>query len=191
MFDANQAKEETQTSDHALLRRIASGDREALAALVRRHQERVLTLAFRFLGRWDAAEDVCQDVFLRIFQKAGAYRPDAQFTTWLYRIVANRCWDHRRKSSREPLAQADPDAAVSRSDGASRVDREERQEAIRRAVAALPDRQRLALVMHRFEGLSHAAIAEATGWSVGAVESCIVRAYASLRERLAELQYEK
>lgn len=169
------------------MRRIAQGERDALAELVRRHQQRVIALAFRFLGRWDAAEDVCQDTFLRVFRGAEAYRPDARFTTWLYRIVANQCWDHRRKAAREPVQDAPMPAPTAGADAYVAMQRQEKQEAVRRAVANLPDRQRLALVMHRYEGMTHAEIAGATGWSVGAVESCIVRAYARLRENLADL----
>lgn len=188
MFEAGKEPENTALTDHELMQRVAHGERAALGVLVQRHQSRVLALAFRFLGRWDAAEDVCQDTFLRVFHKAAAYRPDAQFTTWLYRIVANQCWDHRRKSAREPMQQSNPIHAVDPAGSAASLERKERQDAIRLAVAGLPDRQRLALVLHRFEGMSHAAIAEATGWSAGAVESCIVRAYATLRERLADLR---
>ncbi|MCB9851635.1 MAG: sigma-70 family RNA polymerase sigma factor [Phycisphaerales bacterium] len=184
----NDERISTAQTDHELMQRVARGERDALAVLVQRHQSRVLSLAYRFLGHWDAAEDVCQDTFLRVFHNAAAYRPDAQFTTWLYRIVANQCWDHRRKAAREPVPQSNPIDPVDPAGNAAMLERKERQDAIRLAVARLPDRQRLALVLHRFEGMSHAQIAEATGWSAGAVESCIVRAYATLRERLADLR---
>lgn len=190
MSDAKSDQNGVNPDDHALMERVASGERDALAMLVRRHQERVIALAFRFLGRWDAAEDVCQDTFIRVFRSAGAYRPDAQFTTWLYRIVANQCWDRRRKAAREPVVDVPEHVVTDHADGAAVIEQQERQLAVRRAVAALPDRQRLALVLHRYEGFSHADIAKATGWSVGAVESCIVRAYARLRETLSELQDE-
>lgn len=190
MCEAFSGQLDSVQGDNVLMERIAAGERDALAILVRRHQSRVRALAFRFLGRWDAADDVCQDTFLRVFHSAASYRPDAKFTTWLYRVVANQCWDHRRRAARDPVQYADPLRAADPSDGASMMERHETQDVVRRAVADLPDRQRLALVLHRFEGLSHAEIAEATGWSVGAVESCIVRAYASLRKRLSDLKDE-
>ena len=173
------------TGDHELLRRTAAADRDAFGTLVRRHQARVLALAHRFLGRQDAAEDVCQDAFMRVLQKAGSFSPEAQFTTWLYRIVANLCWDARRRLGRQRrlLRVVMPNAP----DVVEVVAQSELEETVRRAVAELPDRQRMVLILHRFDGLGHQEIAEITDWSVGAVESCLVRAYATLRKRLAHL----
>lgn len=182
---ADQAHEPDSRSDAELMERLAAGEREALAALVRRHQEHIYRLARRFLGSPEAAEDVAQDVFVRVLEHAGRYRPTAQFKTWLYRIVANRCWDLRRRARRARLGLVlqEPMPPASTPDPA----KTERAERVRAAVAALPDRQRLALVLHRFGGLSHAEIASATGWSTRAVESCLVRAYDNLRHALADL----
>ena len=167
---------------------VARGERAALATLVRRHQERVLGLAVRFLGRREAAEDVCQDAFVRVFERAGSYQPTAQFTTWLYRIVANLCWDYRRQAKRGPLPLDAQAAGAQADESPNATDQLERQERIRQAVSELPDRQRLALILHRFEGMGHKEIAAATGWSASAVESCLVRAYGRLRELLADLR---
>lgn len=167
--------------DHELLRRTAAHDRNAFRKLVERHQTRILTLAYRFLGRWDAAEDVGQEALVRVFQNAGRIRPEAKFTTWLYRVVANLCWEFRRRAARRPPPPPDTDPP----DAADPALRDELRQAVRRAVADLPDRQRLALILHRFHGLGQREIAEITGSSVSAVESCLVRAYASLRSRLA------
>ncbi len=156
--------------------------------LVRRHQEKALGLALRFLGRREVAEDVCQDAFVRVFERAATYRPTAQFTTWFYRIVANLCWDHRRRARREPGGLDSSPPGTSAIDASEPAQLRERQEMIRRAVASLPDRQRLTLIMHRFQDMGHKEIAAATGWSTGAVESCLVRAYARLRELLADLK---
>ena len=169
---------------------VARRERAALAVLVRRHQENVIGLATRFLGRREAAEDVCQDAFVRVFERAGSYRPTAQFTTWLYRIVANLCWDHRRRAMRQPLSLDSRFAGVHVSEASEPVERRERREKIRRAVAQLPDRQRLALILHRFQGMGHKEIAAATGWSTSAVESCLVRAYGKLRVLLAGLEHD-
>ncbi len=171
------------TNDHELLRRIAADDRDAFRELVNRHQSRIVTLAYRFLGRWDAAEDVGQDALVRVFEHARRIRPQAKFTTWLYRVVANLCWDSRRRAARRPPTPTDS----SEPDPADFAQREELRQAVRRAVADLPDRQRLVLILHRFDGLGQREIAQITGWSVAAVESCLVRAYARLRESLAGL----
>jgi RNA polymerase sigma-70 factor (ECF subfamily) len=174
------------TSDHELVRRVAGADHAAFAELVRRHHHAVTALAYRFLGRWDAAEDVGQEAFLRIWTTAAKYKPEAEFRTWLYRVVANLCWDSRRRSARRPETLADDVAGTQPHTAA--CERTERSERVRAAVAELPDRQRLALILHRYEGLSHQDIAAITDWSVGAVESCLVRAYEHLRRSLADLK---
>ncbi|MGD8452713.1 MAG: sigma-70 family RNA polymerase sigma factor [Phycisphaerae bacterium] len=174
-------------SDHELMRRVGEGDRDALGLLVERHQAKVVALAYRFLGRWDAAEDVAQDVFVRVWRAAAQFRPEARFTTWLYRLAVNLCWDRRRQAARElRLLTAAPPPETG---NASSVNMESRERVarVRRAVGELPDRQRLAVILHRYEGLSHREIAEATGWSQGAVESCLVRAYEKLRQSLSDM----
>jgi RNA polymerase sigma-70 factor, ECF subfamily len=175
--------------DQELMRLLAEGRHDALEVLVRRHQPKVLALAYRFLHRWELAEDVCQDAFLRVFQTAADYRPTAAFTTWLYRIVANLCWDRRRRAALEPSAL--PGEANDRHDPATpvpRIEQAERELRVRRAVAQLPDRQRLVLILHRYSDFSYKEIEEITGWSAGAVESCLMRAYGRLRELLADLR---
>ncbi|WP_428937731.1 RNA polymerase sigma factor [Fontivita pretiosa] len=163
---------------------LARGDMAALGSLVRRHQHRVRALAYRLTGRWDLADDLAQETFLRVYRSARSYTPSAAFSTWLYRIVVNLCLDQARRprlaeiadpGEVQPASQAGSDAPL--------LDRE-RAEAIQRAIDALPPRQRIALLLHRFEQMSHAQIAQATGWSESAVESLLVRAYAQLRQRL-------
>lgn len=170
------------------MRRLAAGQRDALAVLVRRHQQRVHQLACRFLGRPDEVDDICQEAFLRVYHAAGDYRPTAAFTTWLYRVVANLCWDHRRRAVRlhDPLPP--PDEHPASDDQPTAAERAELSDRVRLAVARLPDRQRLALVLHRYAEMSHREIADATGWSESAVESCLVRAYRQLRTDLSEFR---
>ena len=147
-------------NDAELMARVAHGDRAALGTLIERHQEHVLALAYRFVSRWDVAEDIAQETFLRVFRSAPGYQPSARFTTWLYRIVANLCWDRRRWASRQPVALADRDLPTDAPGGAADLEREERVRQVRAAVGRLADRQRLAVVLHRYEGLSHRRIAE-------------------------------
>ncbi len=176
-------------NDHDLMRLVAQGRRDALAVLVNRHQQRVIALAYRLLGSWDAAEDACQEAFIRVWSSAARYRPDATFSTWLYRIVANLCWDQRRRWLREPgPLPLDETRLRLAEDDEPPTERAERRAIIQRAVAQLPDRQRLALILHRYDGLSHRQIAEVTGWSHRAIESCLVRAYDRLRHLLADLK---
>lgn len=166
---------------------VARGDTGALGVLVRRHQQAALGLARRLLGRQDAAEDVAQEAFLHVYRAARRYRPDARFTTWLYRIVVNLCHDARRRAGRAP-AQLIEEAAPAQDPAADPLEADERAERVRRAVGALPERQRTAVILHRYHGLSHREVAQATGWSESAVESLLVRAYATLRRELADLK---
>jgi RNA polymerase sigma-70 factor (ECF subfamily) len=177
---------EEQISDEALMSAVAAGEIAALGRLVERHQQRALRLAQRTTGSADLAEDVVQNAFLRVYRAAGRYRPTARFTTWLHRIVVNLCWDQRRKwrpAGEVPADQPDREAQEPADSWAEA----ETRDAVRRAIAALPPRQRLAVVLHRFEGHSMREVAEITGWSVSAVESCLVRAYRQLRRDLAAL----
>ncbi len=174
-------------SDEELMSRLAQGDMGSLGDLVQRHQQGVGAFAFRMLGNRDTADDVVQDAFLHVHRAARRYRPDAKFTTWLYSIVVNLCRDAARRSRRAPC-QLSEDAAPGFVPPADPIEARERVERVRRAVEGLPGRQRTAVILHRYQGFSHRDIARATGWSESAVESLIVRAYATLREKLADLK---
>lgn len=179
-----------ELADQQLVAKIADGDTGALGELVRRHQRRVLSLSYRMLGRWDQAEEASQEVFLKVYRAAPKYRPDALFTTWLYRIVVNQCLDMKRKAGRDPVS-VDP-ASVERisREQDDRLEARERARRVRLAVAKLPQAQRTALLLHRFEGRPIKQIAEVMGKSESAVESLLVRAYARLRELLADMRDE-
>jgi RNA polymerase sigma-70 factor (ECF subfamily) len=180
-------REYDKLADEALMALVAQGRREAFTVLVGRHQAGVMGVAYRFVGQRDVAEDIAQDVFLKVWRSASAFRPEAQFTTWLYRLTANLCWDRRRRAAREARFRIAFSQMRTASEPPSNLDSQERVERVRRAVARLPDRQRLAVILHRYAGLSHREIAEVTGWSVKAVESCLVRGYGALRKWLAQL----
>ena len=175
-------------TDEQLMKAIAGDDRSALAELVRRHQDKAVALAYRTLGRWDLAEDVSQDAFLRVYQAAPRYKPEAKFSTWFYRIVVNLCLDEIR---REKKTRAGTDTLfnqiTSSSDNSPEAVQQvqETKQAVWKALGRLKERERLAVVLHRFEGFSHQQVAELTGWSPSAVESLIVRAYQKLRKELA------
>lgn len=173
--------------DQQLVARLADGDTRALGELVNRHQQRVLSLSYRMLGRWDQAEEAAQESFIKVFRAAKQYRPEALFTTWLYRIVVNQCLDMRRKAARGPHS-VDPESFNRLGHvQADALQAQERIDLVQRAVAELPEAQRAALVLHRFEGESIRQVAQVLGRSESAVESLLVRAYAGLRIKLAEL----
>lgn len=173
-------------SDYDLMRAVAAGDPEALGHLYTRHRQRVLTLAYRTLGHWSLAEDITHETFLRVRQAAAGYRPQADFTTWLYRIVVNLCLDEKRRCKRRALDPFQGPDGVSRLAAEPDDGDETRElcETVWKALAKLSRRQRQALILHKIKGLNHARIAEQTGWSQAAVESLIVRAYRKLRKEL-------
>ncbi len=170
-------------SDEKLLQQVAAGDANALAQLAARYQDIALSLAFRNTQNWTDAEDIAQEAFIRIFKSAHSYKGLSGFKTWLYRIVVNLCTDHHRRTksnvSLEAInadfaAQADPDT----------LQAAETAQIVQKAVNELPERQKIVLILHRYEDLTHAQISEATGWTQSAVESLLVRAYGNLRVKL-------
>lgn len=176
--------------DAALIARVAGGDRDAMGTIVTRHQAMLLRTAFRLLRNWSQAEDVVQEAFLRAYQHASDFKPTARLTTWLYRIVCNLCLDEMRRTTRRPPVVAMPSSRDSK-DGLHQLLERERADRVADAVARLPERQKVAVVLHRYEGLSMRDVAESVGWSESAVESRLVRAYARLRVELADLMPNK
>ena len=186
--ESERAAQAPTPTDESLVASIGAGDMDALRQLVQRYQDRVRRLAWRMLRDEHAADDVAQDVFLRVHGAAPRHKPTARVSTWIYQITLNLCRDRLRRSKRRIVsiqdAAIDPPAPSMR-DG---MDADETAQRVGRAVDALPERQRTAVVLHRYEGLGHERIAEVTGWSRSAVESLIVRAYATLRKSLADLR---
>ena len=171
-------------SDDDLLVQAGAGDERAYRALVDRHVGRMTALARRMTGNATEAEDVAQEAFFRVWQKASAWRRgEAQFSTWLYRVVVNLCLDRRRRKPFAPIEAAGdpPDPSI----GAElRLVEDERSRIVASELQALPDRQRVALVLSYYEELSNIAAAEVLGISVSALESLLVRARRALRDRL-------
>jgi len=175
-------------NDTELMTRLAAGDMAALGDLARRHQDKILSLSYRVLGDWHRAEDVAQETLLRVYRAAKRYKPQAKFTTWLYRIVVNLCLDEQRKQGKTAAPLEDADRAVLAESESNAAERKEVVESVRAAVSELPERQRLVVILHRYDGLSHGEITEVTGWTKSAVESLLVRAYANLREKLGKIK---
>ena len=174
-----------ELGDDALLRRIAEGDRNAFALLMRRHVDRAHALAYRIAGNRSDAEDVVQDTFLKVWTKAGEWRPGlAQFSTWLYRVVFNRCLDLKRRPRNDSLDVVE-EIGDDRPDALDGIEAVERQRRMATAIAALPERQRAAVALTYTTGLANAAAAEGMEISVKAFESLLVRAKKELRRELS------
>ncbi len=175
--------------------RIAKGDDSAFEILVNRHQASVLNLIYRFIGDRTQAKDLAQEVFIRVWQAAKTYRPEAKFTTWIYRIATNVCFNELKSARRRRWFQFrrfndDNEGSIEEtfSDGSPTAEdlllEKERSRQISDALQSLPDNQRMALVLKRYDNLSYAEIAQVIGCSVSAVESLLVRAKRTLQEKL-------
>lgn len=173
---------------------IKKGDEKAFELLVARHQRAVYNLALRFLRDSDEAEDLAQDVFIRIYKAAATYTPEAKFTTWLYTIVRNLCFNVLRSRRQAVIVSVDdealPELPAANDDPVQRITRRQIQEKVMQAVAKLPDNMRLAVIMSKYHGLSYDEIAGIMGCSVTAIKLRVHRAKAILAEELSELRYE-
>jgi RNA polymerase sigma-70 factor (ECF subfamily) len=187
-------------SSKDLMARIAKGDDHAFEILVNRHQTSVLNLIYRFIGDRTQAKDLAQEVFLRVWQAAKSYEPKAKFTTWIYQITANLCLNELKSARRRkwfPFHRSDGDSEntieETFSDGSPTAEdlllAKERSRQISDALQSLPDSQRMALVLKRYNDLTYEEISRIIGCSVSAVESLLVRAKRTLQEKLKN--YEK
>ena len=184
---------EVSSVDFALMERIGAGDHEAFRELVERHQNAVIGTVAKMLGNASESEDIAQQVFLRIWKNAKRYRPDAKFTTYLYTITRNLVFNETRRKSRKKEVSSDEREEHSNHLVEASPDRQpdaellqaELQEAVDKAIAGLPEAQRMAVVLRRYEQLSYEEIAEVLGLSVSAVKSLLFRARTSLREALS------
>lgn len=170
--------------DDALMGRIARGDTAAAGALVARHAPRVLALAQRMLGEATEAEDVAQEALLRLWRVAPDWRAgEAGVAAWLRRVASNLCLDRLRRRRERP-AEAAPETPDDRPAVLDALTAADRAAALRGALVALPERQRLAIVLRHFEERPNPEIAAILGTSVEAVESLLARGRRDLAARL-------
>jgi RNA polymerase sigma-70 factor (ECF subfamily) len=188
----NRGEGETlRAEEEALVQRAVAGDRQAWRALYEAHNAFAFRVAARFLSDEAEARDVAQDVFVQIFSRVSVYRPAGRFRTYLYRVVANRCLNERARAHHQRRASAgDDDALAAVPDGAGspeeQLARAQEARRVRAAIARLPERQRMAVILSRFEGLSYEEIAAALETSVSSVESLLFRARQALARDLEE-----
>ncbi len=188
------ARSEDDAEDIRLMRLVAEGDTTAFEKLVERHQALVAGTVARMLSSNSDVEDIAQQVFVRVWKSAGRYVARAKFTTWLLKITRNLVFNEMRRAKRHPRvpvqiepeseemplkdeATATPDATLLQA---------ELQSAIETAIALLPETQRMALVLRRYEELSYEEISDVLDLSVPAVKSLLFRARTELRERLRD-----
>ena len=176
------------------MERIKEGDMEAFRELIEAHQYRVVAAVTKMLGDQAEAEDIAQQVFVRVWKSAPRYEPTAKFTTWLFKITRNLVLNELRRRKRHFTSSLDEpehedhtpvqvaDMGTKAPDTAMLDD--EMQAAIQRAIDELPETQRLAIILRRYDEFSYEEIAEIMGLSVPAVKSVLFRARTDLREKL-------
>lgn len=170
--------------DSELLDRLATGDEIAFRALVERHIDRAYAIALRIVGNAADAEDVVQDTMLKIWSHRGRWQHGrAKFSTWLYRVISNRCIDLRRKPRTENVETV-PEVADGQPDAASVIERNELNGMLETAMQRLPEQQRIAVIFSYHENMSNGEIAQVMDTTVAAVESLLKRGRQQLRQLL-------
>lgn len=176
---------ESNDPDEALLERVARGDKSAVREMVARKLPRVLGLANRLLGDRGDAEDVAQEVFLRIWRRAGQWRRgEALFDTWLHKVAVNLCLD-RLRQRRDTYVVEPPDRPDPGPPPDGGIAAQEERDTIKAAIDALPERQREAIVLQYYQDLGNIEAAAVMGISVEALESLLARARRNLRAILS------
>jgi RNA polymerase sigma-70 factor (ECF subfamily) len=173
---------------------VREGDEEAFVALVDRYRDRAVNIAFRYLGVRAGAEDLAQEAFVRVYETRHTFDPSLDFSPWFHRILTNLCLDYLRREDRRgghlTLLPEDDEAPTLQADDATspseHAERDELSCRVRAAVAQLPNRQRMALILQHYEGLSYDEIARAMRCSRGTADGLLSRARASLRDWLEE-----
>ena len=174
--------------DAELIAAVAAGDAEAFENLVRKYERPVLNTAYRYVGDRTAAEDLAQEIFLKVWRRANSFKGKSSFSTWLYRIAVNQCLNFRGKRRRKRTERLDEAAPDPRPALTERLEAEAKSRLVREAMAGLPAKQRMALVLSKFEGHSYKEIAQVMGVSLSSVESLIFRAKRNLKEALLPLR---
>jgi RNA polymerase sigma-70 factor (ECF subfamily) len=189
----------TDANDDAqVMLRVKAGDDSAFDYLVQKYRRAMVSFMYRMTHNAGVAEDLAQEVFLRVYRSRSGYEPSAKFTTWLYRIATNLAVNHARDTRHErpenQVSLDEPDEETGTTmdvpDSSPSVEenlvRRERLNAIRAKVQQLPERQRMAVIMHKYQQMDYRQIAEILKLSESATKSLLFRAYETLREQLKE-----
>jgi RNA polymerase sigma-70 factor (ECF subfamily) len=188
----------SQLSDAEIMLRVAAGDEAGFPLLVEKYRRQMVHYMYRMVHNQAIAEELAQEVFLRVYRARASYRAEAKFSTWIYRIATNLGVNHARDTRHERgaqtvyLDQPDPETGMSPdvADTTPSVEqdmlRDARLAAIRKHVMALPERQRTAVLMHKYQDLDYKQIGAVLKLSESATKSLLFRAYQTLRERLKE-----
>lgn len=183
--------------DAQLMLRVKGGDDDSFRLLLEKHRRPVVRFLYRMIGNQAVSEELGQEVFFRVYRSRATYEPSAKFTTWLFRIAnhlaLNWLRDGRNERARRVPIEIKEESTPVREfadrtlSAEEEMVREVRMEEIRQAIGQLPDKQRAAVLMHKYEEMEYSQIADALGCSESAVKSLLFRAYETLRARLAHM----
>jgi RNA polymerase sigma-70 factor, ECF subfamily len=185
-----------QMDDAAIMMELRTGNMAGFDFLIQKYRKPIIHFMYRMVHNQAIAEELAQEVFLRVYRSRETYRAEARFSTWLYRIATNlgvnhaRDTRHERSASTIYLDETDsetgttPDVADSTPGAETNLLRRERLNAIKQHVLALPERQRMAVLMHKYEGMDYKQIGDVLKLSESATKSLLFRAYQTLREKL-------
>jgi RNA polymerase sigma-70 factor (ECF subfamily) len=185
-------------TDAEVMLELKSGNMDAFDVLLGKYRKPIVHFMFRMVHNQAVAEELAQEVFLRVYRSRETYRAEARFSTWLYRIATNLGVNHARDTRHERTASTvyldavdaetgtTPDVADTTPSAEADLLQQERMNAIRQHVMALPERQKIAVLMHKYEGMDYKQIGEVLKLSESATKSLLFRAYQTLREKLKE-----
>ena len=182
--------------DAELMLRVKEGDGASFGVLLEKHRSAVVHFLYRMVQNQAVAEELSQEVFLRVYRSRSTYEPTAKFTTWLFRIATHLALNALRDGKNERQQQHLDDenselptrqVSDSKPSVEQRIVYQERLDEVRRAVATLPEKQRAAVLMHKYEEMEYSQIAKVLSCSESAVKSLLFRAYETLRARLAHM----
>jgi RNA polymerase sigma-70 factor (ECF subfamily) len=190
-------------SDAEVMLLVKTGDESAFAYLVHKYRRQMVGFMYRMCHNPAAAEELAQEVFLRVYRSRASYEASAKFNTWLYRIATNLAVNHARDTRHERpentlrLDEPDqetgstPDLADGSLTAEEQILHRERMAVIRQKVQGLPERQRMAVIMHKYQQMDYREIADVMKLSESATKSLLFRAYETLREQLKEFVWTK
>jgi RNA polymerase sigma-70 factor (ECF subfamily) len=188
----------SELTDAEVMLELRAGNMAAFDVLLAKYRKQIVHFMFRMVHNQAVAEELAQEVFLRIYRSRETYRAEARFSTWLYRIATNLGVNHARDTRHERMASTiyldEPDAETGTTPDVADMTpsveadllRNERMKAIRQHVMALPERQKTAVLMHKYQGLDYKQIGEVLKLSESATKSLLFRAYQTLREKLKD-----
>jgi RNA polymerase sigma-70 factor (ECF subfamily) len=180
--------EDVQLSDERIVERVRTGEAEAFGVLVKRWEGRVYRLALRLLGHPEDAREVTQETFLAAFRKLHQFRGRARFSSWLYRIALNCCYDRLRERRVEPVPLEEADGLAVEEKVLGQIHKRQIAERVRRAVHALPVEMREVILLKEYEGLTFEQIAEVLDIPVSTAKTRLYAGLDHLRKRLEWLK---